>query len=464
MHAPVRPRPTILAAALVAALLVGPPLARAATVDVAVGGTGFSFSPQTVNIHVGDSVRFTNQGGFHNVAADNGSFRCAESCSGTGGDPSGSSWSFTIQYSQAGTFGHHCEVHGSPGSGMFGTVIVAAASQPGTLSFDHSASSVGEAGGAATITVDRQNGDSGAVTVHYATSNGTATAGQDYTAASGTLSWADGDGTAKTFQVPITNDTLHEPNETVHLTLSSPTGGATLGTSSATLTIIDNDTGGGGTAPSAPTGLTASASSTSEIQLHWTDTSSNETGFRVQMRALDGSAFADAGPLLPPGSTSTVIDSLDAGAGYGFRVRAENAAGSSAYSAEAQAATDTALPASCATDATTLCLSNRFRARVAWKTPDGSTGQGSAVPIASAPQSGLFYFFSATNIEMLLKVLNACSPALGNKYWTFYAATTNVQFALTVVDTQTGKTRVYFNPQGQAAPPVQDTNAFATCP
>ncbi len=451
----------VLAAAALAALA---PLAQATTVDVAVGGSGFTFSPQTVNIQAGDSVRFTNAGGFHNVVADNGSFRCAEDCTATGGDPSSAGWSFTIQYSQAGTFGHHCEVHGSPGAGMFGTVVVASNTPPpqaGTLGFDHSAYSVAMSAGAATITVDRSGGDAGSVSVHYATSNGTAVAGQDYTAASGTLSWADGDGTAKSFQVPITNDPQSDPNETVHLTLSSPTGGASLGTSSATLTILGS--GGGGTAPAAPSGLTATAQSTSEIQLHWTDNSTNETGFRVQMRTLDGT-FADVPPVLAAGSTSTVVSGLNAGTGYAFQVRAENAAGSSAYTREAQAATDTALPVACADDATDLCLDSRFRASVAWRAQDGSTGQGSAVPIASAPQSGLFYFFSATNIEMLLKVLNACTPALGNKFWTFYAATTNVQFTLTVVDTQTGKTRVYFTPLGQAAPPVQDVSAFSTCP
>jgi hypothetical protein len=46
----------------------------------------------------------------------------------------------------------------------------------------------------------------------------------------------------------------------------------------------------------------------------------------------------------------------------------------------------------------------------------------------------------------------------------FFAATTNVELHLTVTDTQTGKIKTYFNPLGTAAPPIQDTSAFATCP
>jgi hypothetical protein len=84
------------------------------------------------------------------------------------------------------------------------------------------------------------------VTVTYATSNGTASAGSDYTARSGTLTFEPGQ-TSKTFTIPIANDTSDEPNETVSLTLTSPSNAA-LGTpSSATLTIIDDD---GGPVPS----------------------------------------------------------------------------------------------------------------------------------------------------------------------------------------------------------------------
>ena len=99
----------------------------------------------------------------------------------------------------------------------------------GTLQFSAATYSVNENGGSVTITVTRTGGSNGAVGVSYATSNGTATAGSDYTATSGTLSWANGDTANKTFSVPIIDDSVYEGNETVNLTLSSPTGGATLG-------------------------------------------------------------------------------------------------------------------------------------------------------------------------------------------------------------------------------------------
>ncbi|MGD9590011.1 MAG: Calx-beta domain-containing protein [Pyrinomonadaceae bacterium] len=112
----------------------------------------------------------------------------------------------------------------------------------GTVQFSSSSFTVNESVGTATITVTRTGAAGGAASVDYATSNGTAADGQDYTAAAGTLNWAAGDSTAKTFTIPITDDALLETAETVNLTLSNPTGVAIGATPAAVLTILDNDT------------------------------------------------------------------------------------------------------------------------------------------------------------------------------------------------------------------------------
>jgi hypothetical protein len=113
---------------------------------------------------------------------------------------------------------------------------------PGTLSFTGSTFQTQEGAGTATLTVRRTGGTDGAVSVDYAVSGGTATAGQDYQDVTGTLSWANGDGATKTIQIPIFDDAIVENPETVLLTLVNPLGGAALGgPSTATLTIADND-------------------------------------------------------------------------------------------------------------------------------------------------------------------------------------------------------------------------------
>jgi hypothetical protein len=114
---------------------------------------------------------------------------------------------------------------------------------PGTVQFSGAAYSIAEGGGTATITVARTNGSYGAITVNYTTANGTGTAGTDYTATNGTLNFATGV-KSRTFTIPIINGGVLAPDKTVNLTLSNPTGGASLGSqSNAVLTIIGNKAG-----------------------------------------------------------------------------------------------------------------------------------------------------------------------------------------------------------------------------
>jgi hypothetical protein len=138
------------------------------------------------------------------------------------------------------------------GSPSAATVTIVDVITPGTIALTASSFTVQENAGTVSITATRTGGSSGAVGVSYATSNGTATAGSDYTAAAGTILWASGDTAPKTFTVTVNDDAAMEGNETFTVTLSNPTGGAALGSpSSATVTIVDND--GAGTMPT--TGL-----------------------------------------------------------------------------------------------------------------------------------------------------------------------------------------------------------------
>ncbi|MEM1180331.1 MAG: PA domain-containing protein [Acidobacteriota bacterium] len=114
--------------------------------------------------------------------------------------------------------------------------------QPGTLSLGQTSFSISEGAGTLDIAVLRSNGDTGAVSVDYATSSGTATAGLDFTAATGTVEFADGEDGTKTFSIGILNDDEAEDQESFTVTLSNPQGGANLGAQvQATVTLSDDE-------------------------------------------------------------------------------------------------------------------------------------------------------------------------------------------------------------------------------
>jgi ELWxxDGT repeat protein len=103
-----------------------------------------------------------------------------------------------------------------------------------------------------------------------------------------------------------------------------------------------------------------------------------------------------------------------------------------------------------------LCLQgNRFAVTAIWKDFQGNTGTGTAVPLSG--DTGYFWFFAPTNVEVVTKVLDG--RALGGKFWFFYGALSNVEYTLTVTDTQTGAVKTYKNPSGQFGS-VADTAAF----
>ncbi|HVS13615.1 MAG TPA: vanadium-dependent haloperoxidase [Thermoanaerobaculia bacterium] len=115
----------------------------------------------------------------------------------------------------------------------------------------------------------------------------------------------------------------------------------------------------------------------------------------------------------------------------------------------------------CVASDTTICLNHgRFEAAVTWQNFEGEIGAGKLIPYSS-DDSGIFWFFDPANWELMVKVLDACG--VNQSYWLFAAATTNVEYRLTVTDTATGRVKTYFNPLGTAAPAITDTTTFP-CP
>ena len=140
----------------------------------------------------------------------------------------------------------------------------------GPLALSSNAYSVGEADALVTVTVTRTGGSlGGPVTVDYATGDGTASAGSDYSAASGTLTFGPGEA-SKSFTVPVASDAAYEGNETFHVALSNAGGGANVGSpAGATVTITNDDAAPAapGTTPAAAPGTTPAASDSTAPKL-----------------------------------------------------------------------------------------------------------------------------------------------------------------------------------------------------
>jgi hypothetical protein len=123
----------------------------------------------------------------------------------------------------------------------------------GSVGFIGTSMGVPESAGTVAVRLQRNGGSSGIVSVQYATSDGTATGATDFTATTGTLTWADGETAAKSFPVTLRNDAENESDEKFTVTLSNPGGGATIeGATAFEVTVTNDDavtpppSGGGG--------------------------------------------------------------------------------------------------------------------------------------------------------------------------------------------------------------------------
>lgn len=117
-------------------------------------------------------------------------------------------------------------------------------------------------------------------------------------------------------------------------------------------------------------------------------------------------------------------------------------------------------PKTCVPGKETLCLRDgRFQVQVVWRDFKGAIGAGNALQFRSTNETGLFWFFSPNNLELMIKVLDG--GPLNGSLWTFYGALTNVEYWATVTDMHTGARRIYYNPPGELCG-RGDTQAFVS--
>lgn len=162
----------------------------------------------------------------------------------------------------------------------------------GQVQFSAPAFEVNEDAGNATVTITRTDGTDGAISVRVASRDSTASAA-DYTAVATTVTFNDGDAATKSVLVPIINDTGDESDETLYLTLSTPTGGASLGSArEALLTILDDDV----SPPEAPKATLSAVYK--QLHIDWT-AAAGATSYRVLKDPTGSAGYTQVGADLP---------------------------------------------------------------------------------------------------------------------------------------------------------------------
>jgi len=192
------------------------------------------FEPSTLTIAPGDTVTFSNGGGFHNVVSDTGAmvqFRCADGCDGVGtgnGNPSADPWTATVTFPDEGVEAFHCEIHGADGGiGMSGTITVSASTPAPVIEVD-ATPLAGTAEEGASTSLPLAIGNSGDADLTWNVN----TAMTDC-AAPETIPWISLDPTAGTV-------VAGDPPATVNVTLDAAT--LTAGVYNANVCVHSNDT------------------------------------------------------------------------------------------------------------------------------------------------------------------------------------------------------------------------------
>jgi hypothetical protein len=232
---------------------------------------------------------------------------------------------------------------GNPASA---TVMIAGDSTPaptaaGSLQFSAASYSVAQTIGTVSVAVNRVSGSGGLVKVSYATTDGSAVAGKDYTAASGDLTWPDGDTSAKSFSVPISTATAFSGNKSFAIGLSAPTAGAALGTPSIASVSIAGSAAAGPTPPASggPSKVSAlqlinqggsSNTATNSQQISWSAATPGANPISYYKIYRNGTSYATATGLTYTDKNATNSNDptwSKAATSYTYDVTAVDAAG-----------------------------------------------------------------------------------------------------------------------------------------
>ena len=226
-----------------------------------------------------------------------------------------------------------------------------------------------------------------------------------------------------------------------------------------TVTLKNTDGPGPGPGPggiSVPDDLTAAPLGLTSVQLTW----AGVTKGAVEIEARTWTAGWTQVMTADAAAGRATVASLEAEAPYTFRLRTRAGGGkTSAWSEEVSATTGDASGA-CRTGEQYLCLSEgRFEIQAHWKNhlEEGVFGAATAVPIDVSDESGMFWFFNSTNIELVVKTLDG--RQLNGHYWVFFGALSDVEYWVTVRDTEAGGRRTYHNPPAENCG-QSDTMAF----
>jgi hypothetical protein len=210
---------------------------------------------------------------------------------------------------------------------------------------------------------------------------------------------------------------------------------------------------------SPPVTLASKALSTSEIRVSWSAIP-DDAGVTMEVRIGTG-GWVDIGPVrLGPSckgcAGAVYVIGVTPGETYFFRLRAPKAA--KPLSNETAATAYFAQPPHC-DEAGALCLHGRYRVDARY---DGGTQhKGKAGAVGLTEESGYFWFFGASNIELVVKLLDGC--AVNQRKWVFLTGMTSVRVVAVVTDTFTGATNTYLNEMNRPFPTIQDVDAFAGC-